>query len=141
MTAQRRAEIARMLEKQGAVEVDALMAHFGVSAPTIRRDLGWLAAQGMARRVRGGAVAISSGVPLPSSSRVGPAAAALVQDGETVFVGPGRLALETAQALCPRQHLTVITNSLDVAVQIATHSAHALILTGGQQESTINNFY
>ncbi|HIE39733.1 MAG TPA: DeoR family transcriptional regulator, partial [Anaerolineales bacterium] len=46
-TAQRRAEIARLLDRDGAVEVADLAARFGVAAPTIRRDLGWLAAQGL----------------------------------------------------------------------------------------------
>ena len=91
----------------------------------------------MALRVRGGALAASPAAPAPSPSHIGSAAAALVQDGETVFIGPGPLALETAQALCSRLRLTVVTNSLDVAVQIAAHSAHTLIITGGQLERTV----
>lgn len=116
----------------------ALTAHFGVSAPTIRRDLGWLAAQGLARRVRGGALAVgerrAQTSPRAIPARIGRAAAGLVQDGETVFLGPGPLSLATARALAERERLTVVTNGLAVARQVAEQTSHTLILTGGQLE-------
>lgn len=138
-TAQRRAEIARLLAREGAVEVTRLVARFGVAAPTVRRDLDWLADQGLARRVRGGAMALGEGpaATAPSDSigaRIGRTAASLVRDGETVFLGPGRLTLEVARALADRKRLTVVTNGLAVAQEIAHRSFHTLILTGGQLE-------
>lgn len=115
-----------------------LAARFGVSAPTVRRDLAWFQAQGLARRVRGGALAVegapTSPIPEAISARIGRTAAELVQDGETVFIGPGRLALEMARALASHERLTVVTNGLEVAQQIASGSEHTLILTGGQLE-------
>ncbi|HIQ01957.1 MAG TPA: hypothetical protein EYH30_07475, partial [Anaerolineales bacterium] len=87
---------------------------------------------------RGGALALGGGTAIPSAdavpARIGQAAAGLVQDGETVFLGPGRLPLETARALIGRSRLTVITNGLTVARLVAEHSPHTLILTGGQLE-------
>lgn len=138
-TVQRRAEIARLLAREGAVEVANLAGRFGVTSPTIRRDLAWLVGQGLARRVRGGALAVGEhqgGAPLLDdvSVRIGRVAAGLVGDGETVFLGPGRLTLATAQALNDCQRLTVVTNGLEVAHQVAEHSLHTLILTGGQLE-------
>jgi len=119
------------------VQVAELAARFGVSAPTIRRDLGWLVEQGLARRVRGGALAVGERTTGPSDtiySRIGRAAGELVQDRETVFLGPGRLTLETARALAGKKRLTVVTNSLEVAVEVARRTSHTLILTGGQLE-------
>lgn len=138
-TPQRRAEIARLLAHNGAVRVADLVARFGTSEPAIRRDLEWLESQGLARRVRGGAVAIHpSAGPLSSPdsvpARIGKAAAGLVGAGETVFLGPGLLTLEVARALAGHFPLTVVTNSLAVARQIADHTPHTLILTGGQLE-------
>jgi len=136
-TAQRRAAIARLLAENGAVQVAELAARFGVAAPTIRRDLAWLQAQGLARRVRGGALAVEGeGSPAPEAvpARIGRAAARLVRDGETVFIGPGRLALEAARALAGRERLTVVTSGLEVAWQVARGSSHVLIITGGQLE-------
>jgi DeoR/GlpR family transcriptional regulator of sugar metabolism len=128
-----------MLSQDGAVRVADLVARFGTAEPTIRRDLDWLVAQGMARRVRGGAVAAQTSPEAPSTSdsvsaRIGKMAASLVKDGETVFLGPGFLSLETARALSGYSSLTIVTNGLSVARQIADHTSHTLILTGGQLE-------
>lgn len=128
-----------MLSQNGAVRVADLVARFGTAELTIRRDLEWLEAQGVARRVRGGAVALQAPVDVPSIpstifARIGKMAASLVKDGETIFLGPGSLALETARALSGRISLTVVTNGLAVARQIAEHTPHTLILTGGQLE-------
>jgi DeoR family transcriptional regulator of aga operon len=138
-TAQRRAEIVRLLAQEGSVQVVDLAARFGVSAPTIRRDLAWLVEQSLARRVRGGALAAGEIVPAlgPPDAvhvRIGRAAGELVRGGETVFLGPGRLTLEVARALAGCERLTVVTNSLGVAREVAEHTSHTLILTGGQLE-------
>lgn len=138
-TPQRRAEIARLLARSGAVQVTDLAARFGTSEPAIRRDLEWLEAQGLARRIRGGGVAAQVPADAPPSPdaipvRIGRAAAGLVQPGETVFIGPGPLALEVARALTGHPPLTVVTNGLSIAHQIADHMSHTLILTGGQLE-------
>ncbi|HHS98037.1 MAG TPA: DeoR/GlpR transcriptional regulator [Chloroflexi bacterium] len=133
-TARRRAAILRLLNERGAVRVADLEALFGVSAPTVRRDLAWLARQGLARRVRGGAVAVGEESPSldPVAVRIGRAAARMIQDGETVFLGPGRLTLALARALADRSRLTVVTNGLEVAQAVARNTSHTLILTGGQ---------
>jgi DeoR/GlpR family transcriptional regulator of sugar metabolism len=138
-TPQRRVEIARLLARSGAVRVADLAARFGTSEPAIRRDLEWLEAQGLARRIRGGAVATHPPADSPPSPdavpvRIGRAAAGLVRAGETVFIGPGPLTLEVARALSEHPPLTIITNGLSIARQIADHTSHTLILTGGQLE-------
>ncbi len=137
-TAWRRAEIVRLLAQEGTVQVTTLVEQFAVTAPTIRRDLTWLVEQGLARRVRGGAMTLGDTTiqapPHSAAARVGQAAARLVQDGETVFIGPGRLALEAARTLIEHKRLTIATNSLDVAREVADHSPHTLILSGGQFE-------
>jgi DeoR/GlpR family transcriptional regulator of sugar metabolism len=136
---ERRSAIIQALTETGSVEVADLIARFGVSAPTIRRDLNWLEDQGIARRVRGGALALeeasaSEPAPEPIAVRIGQAAADLVREDETVFIGAGELALEVARALTVRRHLTIVTNGLAAAQLIAAQSDHTLILTGGQLE-------
>lgn len=136
-TPQRRAEIVRLLAREGAVRVSDLASRYGVSEPTIRRDLEWLEQEGLAHRVRGGAVAASpQNVVAPGlnavACRIGQTATGFIRNGETVFLGPGKLTLEAARALRDRHHLTVVTNSLTVAAEVAQHTPHTLILTGGQ---------
>jgi len=87
--------------------------------------------------VRGGAIGertLAVGSSDAVHVRIGRAAGELVQDRETVFLGPGRLTLEAARALAGRERLTVVTNSLEVAVEVAERTSHTLILTGGQLE-------
>ena len=117
------------------------MDRFGVHAATIRRDLKTLEEQGRVRRVHGGAVAVqddvsprvdvSSGTP---EARIGCAVAGSIGEGETVFLGPGRLTLSVARCLAAHSRLTIVTNSLDVAHWVAEHTSHTLIVTGGQAE-------
>lgn len=141
LPAERRRAILGMVARRGAVRVAELAAHFGVDTSTIRRDLRALEVQGKLRRVRGGAVAVEEGTPGSSDSvagarecRIGRAVAEMVDDGETVFVGPGRLTLEVVRCLAERSRLTIVTNGLDVAHWVAANTPHTLIVTGGQAE-------
>jgi len=141
LTAERRAAIAKMVAQDGVVRVAELATRFGVNASTIRRDLKTLEEQGAVRRVHGGAVAAGEGVPegtcVPSGAqeaRIGQAVAGMIADGETVFLGPGRLPLEVACCLGARSRITLITNGLEVAHWLATNTSHTLIVTGGQAE-------
>ena len=97
--------------------------------------------QGKVRRVHGGAVAVEE--PSPASARVlpgtleariGQAVAEGITDGETVFLGPGRLTLAVARCLTGLSRLTIVTNGLEVAHWVAVHTAHTLIVTGGQAQ-------
>ncbi|MBE9507377.1 MAG: DeoR/GlpR transcriptional regulator [Chloroflexi bacterium] len=142
LTAERRAAIARMVAQNGAVRVTELVARFDVNAATIRRDLNALEEQGRVRRVHGGAVAVEEVAPesasIPSvtqEARIGQAVAEMIADGETVFLGPGRLTLEVARHLNTRSRLTIVTNGLEVAHWVAANTPHTLIVTGGQVES------
>jgi len=141
LTAERRDAIAKMVAHRGTVRVTDLVTRLDVHASTIRRDLQALEARGMVRRVHGGAVAVEGAAPAdrgaPSGSqeaRIGQAVAEMVADGETVFLGPGRLPLEVARRLAKHSRLTIVTNGLEIAKWIAVHTPHTLIVTGGQAE-------
>jgi DeoR/GlpR family transcriptional regulator of sugar metabolism len=139
LTAERRTAIARMVARNGAARVVELVAQLGVHAATIRRDLKVLEEQGAVRRVHGGAVAVEESVPEGSDAptqeaRIGQAVAEMITDGETVFLGAGRLPLEVARCLTARSRLTIVTNGLEVANWVAINTPHTLIVTGGQAE-------
>lgn len=141
LTAERRAAIARIVSRNGVARVAELMDRFGVHAATIRRDLKTLEEQGRVQRVHGGAVAVQDDVssrvdvsPITPEARIGRAVAGSISEGETVFLGPGRLTLSVAHCLAAHSRLTIVTNSLDVAHWVAEHTSHTLIVTGGQAE-------
>jgi DeoR/GlpR family transcriptional regulator of sugar metabolism len=143
LTVERRAAIAKMVAQEGAARVADLVDQLDVHASTIRRDLKALEAQGVIRRVHGGAVAVEEATPVdhsdgaPSGSqeaRIGQAVAEMVADGQTVFLGPGKLPLEVARRLAEHSRLTIVTNGLEIAKWVAVNTSHTLIVTGGQAE-------
>jgi DeoR/GlpR family transcriptional regulator of sugar metabolism len=139
---ERREDILRRLGSQQRISMPEICAAFAISEATARRDLEALASQGLIQRVHGGALAIRKATPeSPMLSRsqeqarekrwIGRAAAALVRDGETVFLGSGTTVLEAARALRDRDRLTAITNSLPVLNMLAGLPGTTLIGLGG----------
>jgi DeoR/GlpR family transcriptional regulator of sugar metabolism len=126
------------------INVSDLADTLEVSASTVRRDLEKLERRGLIRRLHGGAAAPDGGpraaFPAPSrrdrdswnGERFGQAAANRVEPHETIYLGPGRLTLATAQAIGARRDITIITNSLEIAHWLANHSDLPVILTGGR---------
>lgn len=148
---ERQMEIWHRIIQQQRAGVADLCAAFQVSEATVRRDLDVLAEQGKIQRVHGGAIAVTQAPPeLPALERggdqaaekraIGQAAAGLVQDGETVFLGSGTTILEMARPLSERRGLTVITNSL-LVVNALNGLAHiTLVSLGGMLRSSELSF-
>jgi len=139
---ERHQRIAELLEKNGSVTVADLVKSFDVSEMTIRRDFDVLEAQGVLRRVHGGAISdrgrsyeppfISRSVKhLTEKQRIGLAAAELISNGESITLDVGTTTLEIAKNLKEKQDLTVITPSLHIASELIDHHGIRLILTGG----------
>ncbi len=140
---ERQAQILHILTRNQRISVSEVCETFDVSEATARRDLEALAEQGKLQRVHGGAILLSEAPPeAPILQRereqaaekihIGLAAAALVGDGETVFLSSGSTVLEAARALRTRANLTVITNSLPVVNILAGLENISLICLGGQ---------
>jgi DeoR/GlpR family transcriptional regulator of sugar metabolism len=141
---ERRQAILALLSGQSRVEVGALAQRFKVSEDTIRRDLRALASTGFFQKTHGGAVALNvasldwqarTQIQPELKERIGRAAAALVSPQETVILDAGLTVLALARQLKARP-VTAITNSLDVAAQLANDPAVSLVVTGGQWDST-----
>ena len=141
-TPERQKQILSLLTRQGRLSVNEIVAQFSISVATARRDLETLAGQGKVRRVHGGVIAVEAAPPeLPilereseqadEKARIGLAAANLVSDNETVFLGSGTTVLETAKHLRDRKNLTVITNSLPVLNALAGLKEVTVISLGG----------
>jgi DeoR family transcriptional regulator, aga operon transcriptional repressor len=139
---ERQEEILRQLEAHQRLSVADICGAFEISEATARRDLESLAARGRLQRVHGGAILVRRAAPESpmllrsreqpgEKSAIGRAAAALVQDGETVFLGSGTTVLEVARALRHLQNLTVLTNSLPVLTTLAGQPGITLVGLGG----------
>ena len=138
LVGERRRRIVDILASDDRAEVDELAVRLGVSASTIRRDLQLLSRSGAVERTRGGVLPPSRFEPSfsqketehPAQKRaIAGLAARLVQQGLTVFLDAGTSTLELARALRGRDDITVATNSVPIAIELASSSR--LILTGG----------
>jgi DeoR family transcriptional regulator, aga operon transcriptional repressor len=137
----RLATVLDELSADGSVSVSELSERFGVSVATVRRDLQLLEEQRLVARVHGGAVARGVLYELPlrykvarhqqEKRRIAAAAAELVDGGTTVGLTGGTTSTEVARALSEKPGLTVVTNALNIASELAVRSNLKLVVPGG----------
>jgi len=133
--------IIEVIDDNGAVGVENLAELLGVSTATIRRDLARLADQGVITRSHGGAMRADVGLEVPISfrrgtavaqkRRIAAAAATLIGEGAIVGITGGTTTIAVARALASVRKLTVVTNALNVGMELARHRNIRLVLTGG----------
>ncbi|MBC7264753.1 MAG: DeoR/GlpR transcriptional regulator [Chloroflexi bacterium] len=142
LSAERQREILRLIRERRRATVAELSERFGVSPATVRRDLDALEDEGVIRRSHGGAVVAERATPEPpiiqrmmeneeEKRRIGQAAAKLIQDGETIFLGSGTTTFEVARHLTGKKNLTVITNALNIVNLLADQPEITVVVTGG----------
>jgi DeoR family transcriptional regulator, aga operon transcriptional repressor len=144
-------DLLELLAMDGQLSVERAADVLGVSAATVRRDFEDLAAQQMLTRIRGGAVASGVTYDLPlrykserhpsEKQRIAAAAAGMVKPGQIVGLNGGTTMTEVARALTVRPDLqsggpqtpslTVITNALNIAAELAVRQNIKLVVTGG----------
>ena len=136
----RHAEIVDALQVKGFQSVHELAARFDVTTSTIRRDLERLEAMDLIKRTHGGAVPIrQSETPhhfkeelhRPEKTAIGRAMAERVLEGQTVLLDGGTTNLEVARHM-NHQRLTVVTNDLRIATEIARKQTIHLVFIGGE---------
>ena len=147
LTRQRKELLLARLRQDGQIVAKSLSEELALSEDTIRRDLRELAAEGLLQRVHGGALPLAP--PLPASPAMGDfeqrrrissdaktaiarAAAAMIQDGQVVFIDGGTTAVQLARVLPRELRCTVVTHSPSVAVELAAHPLAEVILIGGR---------
>jgi DeoR/GlpR family transcriptional regulator of sugar metabolism len=146
---ERHQQILDLLATSGRVTVNNLSERFAVSEVTIRTDLQILADQGLLIRTHGGAVAANRAPELAltlrrqqqvaEKERIGAAAAAMVNNGEAVFLDTSSTSLSIAQNLRRHRDLTVLTNSLALAQSLLNvHSITVVVAGGILQRDTVS---
>jgi DeoR/GlpR family transcriptional regulator of sugar metabolism len=131
-----------LIRQRGAIRIEELCSELSVSPATVRRDLDELERAGAIRRVHGGAVNVDSRLDEPlfdaktsiatkEKKRIAEAALQFVTPGDTIYLDGGSTVLELARLLRDRTNLTVVTNSLRAAIELAGHGPR-VILVGGE---------
>jgi DeoR family transcriptional regulator, aga operon transcriptional repressor len=151
MTAHERwTRLLEVLSEQGRIKVDEAAELLGVSAATVRRDLEELDKQQLLTRTRGGAVLSGVAYDLPiryktarqadEKHRIASEAARLVPAGSVVGLNGGTTTSEVARELAARadlaEHtgrtaLTIVTNAINIANELAVRPYVKTMLTGG----------
>jgi DeoR family transcriptional regulator of aga operon/DeoR family fructose operon transcriptional repressor len=142
---ERQDRIARIVEERGRARVTDLAASFGVSVVTIRKDLLVLEDERRLVRTHGGAIAATRDRPelafdirdrlqSDEKSRIGAIGASLVSDGESVSLDASTTALYLARHLKARswQQLTVVTNGILIASELAGQPGIVVLMPGGR---------
>ena len=143
---ERQARIAELVMTRGRARIGELASQFGVTEPTIRKDLSALQQRGMLKRTYGGALALHPIVDREFAGRAGTnrsgkeaiaaACLELLRDGDSVFLDSGTTVDALARALASGQRdrlrLSVLTNTIAVASTLADVPGIDCVLLGGQ---------
>lgn len=135
--------IIEFLELNGFTSVQDLSERFGVSAATIRRDLAELESADLIQRTHGGALAqmqIGSDrsnadretLNLDEKAAIGAAAAAMIEDGDAVFLDAGTTTLQIARHLVQRSGLTIVTNGIEILHELTRSSGNVIYSLEGE---------
>lgn len=139
---ERKNEILSKLMIDGKVVVSDLSVMYGVTEETIRRDLEKLEAEGFAKKTYGGAVKSDSmTVDLPYTVRkltnvnskkyIAEKIGSLIQDGDTILLDASTTALFTVKSIFHKKNLTIITNSVEILLDLPVGNDWKVISTGG----------
>jgi DeoR/GlpR family transcriptional regulator of sugar metabolism len=141
---QRQAAIVARVRSDGGVRVSDLVADFGVSDMTIRRDLEALSERGLLAKVHGGATVVTPGSTdepgfdaktmrqRAEKAAIASRAAQLVSPGAAIALSAGTTTAELARCLLGVSGLTVVTNSIPVA-DVLYRAERTVVLTGGER--------
>jgi len=151
-TIERQQEIVRLTNAQGKVSVAELSQRFGVSEVTIRSDLAVLDSKRLLVRSRGGAMVnddLSRELSLKEKrqkhselkQRLGRAVAELIKDDERIILDSGTTTEEVATNLREHKNLIVMTNGLNIALELSQVDKVEVMMTGGTLRKKSMSFY
>jgi DeoR family transcriptional regulator of aga operon len=146
-TEQRGKRILQLLLQHGSASVDELVASLGTSAPSVRRDLARLEERNLVHRTHGGAriagqmqyeafrfdssFHIREARFVEEKRRIGVAAAELIREHDTVGFTAGTTPTQVARCIRHRNSINIITNAVNIAMELSNQPALNVTLTGG----------
>jgi DeoR family transcriptional regulator, aga operon transcriptional repressor len=147
---ERRQHILTLIQKQGRVLVDELSSNLDLSKITIRKDLDYLESKELLVRTHGGALPAQSGAlsdPTIQQKeefhheekvKIAKAAAAMVSEGQCIILDSGTTTTEIARSLTSLRHLTVITNALNIAADLAQSNFEIIMIGGTLRKNSLS---
>ncbi|NLG36420.1 MAG: DeoR/GlpR transcriptional regulator [Clostridiales bacterium] len=148
MQSARHEKLVALVNEKGMLSTGELCGLLGVSQATVRRDITELDRQNRIRKTHGGAMAhirhATEDMPMPmrrhtrreEKARIAAAALELVGEGESVFLDSGTTTYELAVKLRAFRNLTILTNDIDIAFEVANSGTNNLIVAGGVRKKS-----
>jgi len=144
MLNERQNNILQLLGQNERTSVAVLSEKLNVSSVTIRQDLNYLEAEGLLKRIHGGAVLKDAddlvnrlGMNYEKKLRIARKVSSYVKEGETILIESGSVNVLLARELLKIQHVTLITTNVYIARQFRKDEQTNIIILGGiyQHES------
>lgn len=138
MLNERQNRILAFLGRDNRTSVNELAAQLDVSSVTIRQDLNFLEAQGLLRRVHGGAV-LKDGDDLDNrlgknyekKLSIAKKLASLVIEGESILIEAGSANVLLARELVKIKKVTIMTTNVYIARQFRKNPEANVVILGG----------
>ena len=139
---ERRNKILAILQKESRVVVSDLSKIYNVSEETIRRDLEKLEKEGFAKKAYGGAIineSVNADLPLTvrkkanvlNKQKIAEIVHSIIQDGDHIMIDASSTAVYIAKQLKDKKNLTIITNSIEILVELSDVVGWKVLSTGG----------
>jgi DeoR family transcriptional regulator of aga operon len=147
---ERRQHILSLIQTHGRVLVGELSRNLGISQITIRKDLEHLQSRGLVQRTHGGALRIQSSALFDPSlqekqkqhsqekQRIAVAAAKMVEEGYCVMLDSGTTTTAIAHELKRFSQLTVITNAVNIAAELASTNLEVILVGGSLRKNSFS---
>jgi len=140
-------KIKELLSEYKHVDVNSLSSLLSVSVATVRRDLEKLEEEGFLKKTHGGAFLVENDEYefhnsnyvdpyLNEKMQIGLIASEMIDNNDIVFLGNGNTCLQIAKNIKSKKKVTVITNNINVIIELAYCQNIDLIATGGKIETT-----
>lgn len=145
---ERRAAILAVMNRDGSGQIEALAENLGVSEMTVRRDLDDLEAEGLLRRVRGGAVAVTAlrhfgerrTMRTRAKQTIAAKAAVLLPASGAIALDASSTVGTMAASVKTRKDLVVATNSYENFTALRSEDGASTVLIGGEQDAATGSF-
>lgn len=147
---ERRQHILSLIQKNGRVLVDELSNDLSLSRITIRKDLDYLGSKELLVRTHGGALPTKAGTLLDPTirekeemhheekSRIAHAAAAMISEGQCIILDSGTTTTEIARAIQSFRRLTIITNAINIAAELARSESEVILIGGTLRKNSLS---
>ena len=149
---ERKQKILEILHRDGRVKVNELSSLFDISDVTIRMDLADLEAKGLLSRIHGGAVSsyksyynMSMQQRLSTNQEQKQAIARriveMIKDYDTIMLNAGTTTLTVFRMIPEKMNLSIVTNSVAIALEAGANPNFNVVLLGGTVNSTYQFIY